>query len=155
MNFQLDDNVYFGNHSAPIELGGKVKTVINVAHAFSSRRGRNIYFKNLEEMPWDTFYVRLAKKDRQKVDNKYFNTIESCIEQAVKLNKVPILCHCQMGGHRGPTVGIMAAWILNGRTKECLDHFIVKATELRPRYAKSENTAYRRTMTQIMRERSI
>jgi thymidylate synthase len=46
-------------------------------------------------------------------------------------------------------------WILNGRTEECLDHFINKATELRPKYARSKNTLYRKTMTDIMRKRSV
>ena len=62
MILQLDDNVWFGNWSAPLELKDLVKSIINVNHYFSQRRGRSVYWANLGQIPWDVFYVRLAKK---------------------------------------------------------------------------------------------
>lgn len=154
MNFQLDDNVWFGNWEAPFELKDKVKTVVNVAHHFSVRRGRNVYWAKLQELPWDIFYIRMAKKDWDFVDNSYFTNFVSTLENAISLNKLPILCHCQMGAHRGPTAGICAAWILDGKTTSALDHFIDKATQLRPRYARCVETPYRKSMIEFMRQNS-
>lgn len=150
MNFQLDTNVWFGNWESPFELKDKVKTVVNVAHNFSSRRGRNIYWQKLEELPWDIFYVRMAKKDHDTVDYNYFDAFVSTIQTAHSLNKLPILCHCQMGGHRGPTAGVCAAWILRGKSRLALDDLIGKATELRPRYAHCIETPYRKSMYEMM-----
>lgn len=154
MNFQLDENVWFGDWQSPFELKDKVKTVINVAHHFSVRRGRNVYWQQLESLPWDIFYVRMAKKDHDFIDWDYFNTFNKIVESSVLFRKLPILCHCQMGAHRGPTAGICAAWTLNGRTNEALDRFIAKATELRPKYARSIETPYRKCMTDMMRATS-
>ena len=154
MNFQLDTNVWFGNWESPLELKDKAKTIINVAHHFSKRRLRNVYWQNLQELPWDIYYVRMAKKDWDTVDAIYFISLVKSIEIGIALNKLPILCHCQMGGHRGPTAGVCAAWILNGKTNEALDYFTNKATQLRPSYAKCVETPYRKSMMEMMRKYS-
>jgi len=154
MNLQLDSNVWFGDWNSPIELKDTVKTVINVAHHFSVRRLRNVYWQNLEQLPWDIFYVRMAKKDHDSVNVEYLEAFEQVVLQAVKLNKLPILCHCQMGAHRGPTSGVAAAWILNGKTNKALDRFLSRATELSPKYARSVETPYRKTMVELMRSKS-
>lgn len=155
MNFQLDTNVYFGNWESPFELKDKVKTVVNVAHRFSERRMRNVYWQKLQELPWDIYYVRLAKKDWDSVDEIYFNALVKGIEIGIEMNKFPILCHCQMGGHRGPTAGVCAAWILNGKTEKALDYFIDKATIFRPKYARCVETPYRKSMVEMMRKYSV
>jgi len=154
MNFQLDENVWFGDWNSPMELKDKVKTIINVSHHFSVRKERNVYWKNLEYIPWTTFYVRLAKKDHDVVDERYFLCLESAITQAVLLDKLPMLCHCQMGAHRGPTAAVVAAWVLNGKTKKNLDFFVEKATSLRHRYARHVDTPYRKTMIELMMQHS-
>ena len=101
MHFQLTNNIWFGNWESPIELKNKVKSILNVGHSFSERRGRHVYWENLKEMPWDTYYVRLAQKDHRPVNIGYLNAIENFANSAVDMGKTPILCHCQMGGHRG------------------------------------------------------
>jgi len=155
MNIQLDDNVWFGDWESPTELKDQVGTIINVAHSFSPRHNRNAYWQKLEKLHYSIFYVRLAKKDHEAADKKYLHSFESVVNQAVLLDRLPILCHCQMGRHRGPTAGIAAAWILNGKTRDSLEHFIDKATHLRPKYARTINTPYRKTMTELMFEQSV
>jgi protein-tyrosine phosphatase len=155
MNFQLDKDIWFGNWTSPLELKDTVKTVINVSHHFSTRRGRNVYWANLEQLPWKTFYVRLAAKDHDMVDIHYLNTIESIVMSAVEMDKLPILCHCQMGGHRGPTSAIAVAWILNGKTKKALKEFYDKAIALRPSLANREGLPYHGSMMGMMRTHSL
>jgi protein-tyrosine phosphatase len=155
MHWKLDDNVWFGDWTSPIELKDEVNTIINVAHSFSRRRKRHVYWQNLEQLNSKILYVRLAKKDHDEVDSQYLAAFESVVNQAVLADKLPILCHCQMGRHRGPTSGVAAAWILNGKTRESLEHFIKKATELRPKYVRSVNTPYRKTMTDLMIQQSV
>ena len=155
MNFQLDTNVWFGNWESPFELKDKVKTIINVAHYFSKRKGRNIYWQRLEELPSDILYVRIAKKDHDFVDSEYFTSIVSAIEIAIYYKKLPILCHCQMGGHRGPTAAICASWVINGKSKFVIDSLVSKATELRPRYSRCVETPYRKSMIHAMTTNSV
>lgn len=145
---QLTEQVYFGNWESPQELAGKVKTVINVAHNFSNRRGRNRYWADLESMPWETFYVRLAKKDRQDCDQHYFITLSTVVILAQNNGKLPILCHCQMGGHRGPSSAIAAAFVLAGGRG--LDELHARAIELCPGLARGRN--YYRSLMELCRQ---
>jgi hypothetical protein len=117
MYVQVAPSVYYGNWQAPVELVGKVGTVINVAHSFSRRRGRNAYWADLERVQWEVFYTRLARKDGQHCDEAYYRAFRQVVESARDLGKLPILTHCQMGGHRGPTAAIAALFILGYRTE--------------------------------------
>lgn len=111
---QLTCDVFFGDWKSPVEAGDKVRSIINVAHSFSARRGRNLYWSELERVRWETFYVRLAKKDGQRIDGAYWQAFKQAVLSAKLLGKLPLLTHCQMGGHRGPTAAIAAAFILDG-----------------------------------------
>ena len=139
MIYKLTDKVWWGNWQAPVECVGQVGTIINVAHSFSARRGRNLYWANLEKVRWDVLYFRLAKKDRQDIDAKYAAALAKAVDAAMLLDKLPILTHCQMGGHRGPTSAIFAAWHLSGRTHDALDRLHARALELFPKLANGSN----------------
>lgn len=104
---QLSSNVYFGNWESPLEC--RCQTIFNVAHSFSARRKRNIYWANLEQLDWRVFYVRLALKDGMAMDAAHIEHLRSLALMAKDMGKLPILCHCQMGGHRGPTTAIIVA----------------------------------------------
>lgn len=138
MFYKVSDNVYFGNWSAPFEFS-QARTIVNVAHHFSPRRGRNAYWGNLESVSWNAFYVRLALKDRHDVTDEYMNSLCGVFEMATELGKLPILTHCQMGGHRGPSSAICAEWVLNGRTPEALEAAHRKVLELHPGLARGRN----------------
>jgi protein-tyrosine phosphatase len=153
MNFKLDDNVLFGNWTAPIELIGEYKTIINVGHKFA--RSKETYWDNLKKIPYEVFYVRLAEKDHRRIDIDYFRAFESTVLQAKAMGKLPILCHCQLGAHRGPTSAIAASWILGGKRKDHLEELIARTTELRSRYARTIDFEYRQSMMDIMKAESI
>ena len=149
---QLTEHVYFGNWEAPRELAGKVRSVINVAHSFSRRKGRNKYWADLESVPWEVFYVRLAKKDRQDCDQKYFAAFAYSVRIAESLGKLPLLCHCQMGGHRGPTSAIAAAFILGGCKAGSLEPIHARMIALQPGLLRGHN--YYHSMMRLCRENS-
>jgi protein-tyrosine phosphatase len=135
----LTKQVAWGNWEAPRESAGQFKTIINVAHHFSGRRGRNAYWALLENLPWDIFYARLALKDRHDVTDEYCWALERIIDAAVNGDKLPILTHCQMGWHRGPSSAIFTAWHLAGRTRASLDESRARALELHPNLANGRN----------------
>jgi hypothetical protein len=139
MIYKLCEEVWWGNWQAPAECVGQVGTIINVAHSFSRRKGRNLYWANLEKMQWEVLYFRLAKKDRMDIDDKYAAVLSSFVDSAVLLHKFPILTHCQMGGHRGPTSAIFVAWHLAGRKTAALRNLHMEALRLFPRLANGSN----------------
>lgn len=150
MIYKLTDKVWWGNWEGPFECIGQVQTIINVAHHFSPRRGRSKYWAMLEKIPHEVFYVRLAKKDRQDIDREYFRAFRNVVFHARDMGKLPILTHCQMGGHRGPTSAIVAAWLLDGGTAEVLDRLHKRALELFPKLANGSN--YYHSSMQMCRE---
>ena len=136
---KLTDQVWFGNWQAPQECLGEVGTIINVAHNFSKRRGRSGYWADLRNIPHEVFYVRLALKDRQDVSHEYLTAFFRAVDSAVTLGKLPILTHCQMGGHRGPTSALLAAWHLAGRSKWSLENLHDDLVELSPGIVNGRN----------------
>ena len=113
---KLTGQVWWGDWQAPFETKGQVGAIINVAHAFSKRRGRNIYWQRLEEISHNTIYFRIARRDREDVDDLYADALAGAIDVCRGYGKMPILTHCQMGGHRGPSSALFTAWHLAGRT---------------------------------------
>lgn len=141
----LTDQVYFGDWQAPFECLSQVKTIINVAHDFSLRRGRRIYWQKLQELNHEVLYVRLARKDRVDVDEKYYQCFKSIVLAAEAMGKMPILTHCQLGGHRGPSAAIMAAFILSGEKREVFESVHKWALEFVPKLAPG-NKYYQSTL---------
>ncbi len=145
MIYKLTDKVWWGNWESPVEAGREVRCIINVAHSFSRRRGRNAYWARMEQVPWDTITFRFAKKDRMDVTPEYLSWLAAAADIAVQGGKLPILTHCQMGGHRGPTSAIFVAWHLDGRTRDALEYLHNRALALFPRLANGSNY-YKSTM---------
>ncbi len=113
---QLTPQVYFGDRTSPFETLDKVQCVINVAHHL-----RPEYFAALKLLPYTTLYLRLAKKDREDVDLKYLLALRYFVGYARDTNKLPLLTHCRMGGHRGPSSAIAAAFFLSDMTPATLE----------------------------------
>lgn len=147
----VNENVYFGNWTSPLEV--PANCIINVAHCFSERRGRNRYYANMEQVPWRTLQFRHAKKDGDEVTDEYMEVLCQMADMAVKLGKLPILCHCQMGGHRGPTSSIVVAWHLQGR--KGLEEIHSRVLELAPGLNKmrERGRAYYRTSMEWCRRK--
>ncbi len=145
---KLTDQVWFGNWEAPFECIGEVGTIINVAHHFNPGRGRNAYFAKLESLPWDVYYTRLALKDRHDVTPVYCDALRSVVLHARDLGKLPILTHCQMGGHRGPSSGIAAAYFLSDGKPDTLKALHDRTIELCPGLLRGRN--YYRTLMHLL-----
>jgi len=111
---KLTDDVYFGDCQSPFEFR-EAKCIINVAH-----RLKPPYFEQLGTLPHTTLYVRHALKDRDNVTMPYLLTLKEIVECARAMGKLPILTHCRMGGHRGPTAALAAAFFLSNKPLSCL-----------------------------------
>lgn len=141
MIHKLTDQIYWGNWQSPAELP-MAKAIINVAHSFSSRRGRNVYWANLEQVNWQAMYFRLAKKDAQAADNTYMLALSDIVNIVDRSNAFPLLCHCQMGGHRGPTAAMFAAWQLGGCTPSALKRAFDGIRAVRDAFGTGRNKDY-------------
>jgi hypothetical protein len=153
MIHKLTEQVWFGNWEAPFECIGKVGTIINIAHHFSPRHGRDVYWSKLKELPHHVLYFRLSKKDREDVDAHYMSALCQVVHIAFQSKKLPILTHCQLGGHRGPTSAIIAAWELAGRGMNDLQKLHARALQLVPGLARGRN--YYHSSMDIMGEWSV
>ena len=145
MLWNLTEDVWFGDGHAPFEAidnGLPVGAIINVAHHLRSRYN---YWQRLGKIRHDILFLRLAKKDREDIDDVYANAMASFVDSCVLMCKLPIVTHCQMGGHRGPTSAIFVAWHLAGRTHRSLDRLEKRAIAFRPRLVRGRNY-YRSTM---------
>ena len=153
MYHKLTDKVWFGNWESVVECAGEAQCIINVAHNFSERRGRNAYWQRLEAMPYTTLYYRIAKKDCEDVDDNYMLALTAAVDIAAHANKFPILTHCQMGGHRGPSAAIFVAWHLGGCTQAVLSLAHNRALQLHPGLAKGRN--YYRSLLRYCERHSV
>lgn len=147
MIIAISKDIYFGNWESPLELPG-VRSIINVAHSFSARRGRNLYWANLERVPWTTLYFRFARKDGQAVDDTYMACLTSAVMSIAASNAFPLLTHCQMGGHRGPTAAMFAFWCLNGQSKDALQEGFNRIKSVRPGFGEGRNKDYHESLYQ-------
>ena len=135
MIHKLTHDVWFGNADAPFEamqMKPRPNAILNVAHHF---RDRFNYFERMREVPHDVFYMRLALRDREPTTDTYMAAMTSFVDHAVRLGKLPILTHCQMGGHRGPSSAIFAAWHLAHRPKGLIEQMNARVIEFVPKYA--------------------
>ncbi len=151
MIWKLSDRVWFGDKPSPVEaipLG--VKAIVCVAHSL-----RRPYWEDLGRLPWNVWYFRMAMPDLQAPDEGYIEALEEVISRCGNAGKLPILCHCRAGGHRGPTAAVFAEWVLSGRVKQVLFDALRRAGELRPSYAKdNENRVYKSRMVRWCRQHS-
>lgn len=151
---KLTDQVWFGNWEAPFECIGQVGTIINVAHHFNPRRGRDAYWRMLEDLPWDVLYFRLAKKDRQDIDDAYAVQLACATLAALESKRLPILCHCQMGHHRGPTAALYVAWHLSEQSRTVFEQLHARLLELSPGLDMRGRNYYRSTV-EFIRKNSV
>lgn len=112
---KLSDYVWWGDKPSVQESLGRFKSVINVAHSI-----RRPYWQNLNNLHWQVWYFRLASPDREPLPESHMDGLISVLEAIRVGGKLPLLCHCKMGGHRGPSTALLAHWHLSGRTEESL-----------------------------------
>ena len=115
MIYKLTDQVWFGDANSPREACDSVKSIINVAHGIRRR-----FYYDINEIDRYAFYVRIPRADREVWDDSYFSLFESVADMIVAKHLVPVLCHCQLGGHRGPSAAIAMGWFLAGKTQQSL-----------------------------------
>jgi len=152
--FHLTSDVWWGDYEAAAHVGQEVKAIINVAHSFSVRRGRNVYWANLERVNWRTLYFRIAKKDAEEFTPHYAQSLAAVVDIVSHNAAFPLLCHCQMGGHRGPSAAIFSAWHLGGRKLSHLESLNAKAMEFFPPLSRSRDGGYYKSMLPLLRSLS-
>lgn len=153
MIHQLTSDIWFGDWQSPFECLGQVGGIINVAHHFSPRRGRSVYWSRLAELRHDVLYFRLSRKDREDVDEAYLWALESAKVLSRSLRPgLPILVHCQLGGHRGPSAALWLAWTDGYRTRAAFAELHQRALELVPSLARGRN--YYRSLLAYIGERT-
>ena len=150
MFVKLTDHVWYGNWQAPLECAQTAGSIINVAHHFRPSRGRDAYWRNLAAIPHTVPLFRLARRDKDEFTADYANELIGAIEIIKQSNAFPLLTHCQMGGHRGPSAAVFAAWHLGGRGAEWLSYLVQSAF---PCYTEETKGNYRRTMIAYCRSR--
>lgn len=146
MIWKLTDKVWFGDKLSVREVADQVASVINVARII-----RRPYWADLGKLPWQVWYFRLGWPDRVDVTEEYFWAFDLVLSAVGAAGKFPLLCHCKMGGHRGPTAAVVAAWYFAGRRK--LEEWIGRAVDLRPGFGRPSSVRnYRDSMFRFCRE---
>lgn len=134
---QLTEQVWYGNWEAPFECFPGA--IINVAHNFSARRGRDAYWQRLASLDYRCLYFRLARKDREDVDDRYMQLLTAAVDAVRAAQAFPLVCHCQLGGHRGPSSALFAAWHLGGRPRRVFEELRSRLIELTPGILRGRN----------------
>ena len=150
MIYKMSEQVWWGDKPSIEESMGKVGSIINVAHAI-----RKPYWQNVSKLDWDVWYFKLASPDREELSEEYMIALASVVDAIRIGDKFPLLCHCRMGGHRGPTAALFAYWHLSGRTRKAFNDGIqwmerrkVGSTRL------NKHRVYRRCMFDFMKRKS-
>lgn len=108
---KVSRDIWFGDKPSVQEALGEVQAIINVAHSL-----RRPYWGDLGKLHWNVYYIRMAIPDRVPVTDEYCNMLACAIDGIQANGKFPLLCHCRVGHHRGPTAAFFAYWHLHGRT---------------------------------------
>jgi len=146
---QLSDLVCFGDCGA-IKDAHNFRSIINLAHNCTRD-----YWKNVRYIPWETWTFRLASPDPIEVNEQYIDSFVAILDSIKRADKLPLLCHCRMGGHRGPTAAIFASWHYEGRKTKDLVDYIAAVQTVKPRYVEKRRLGYRRSMLKYCFENSV
>lgn len=148
---KLSELVWYGDKPSVGESLGQVKSVINVAH-----RIRKPYWADLGKLDWTVWYFRLALPDANEATDDYLISLSYVVNAISTGQKLPVLCHCRMGGHRGPTAALFVHWHLQGRTKIAFDEGYERLVQFRSKYAvDSDRRIYRRSVLRYCVEHSV
>lgn len=141
-------DVWYGDRFAVRECGWKTGTILNVAHTC---RKHPEYWEDVGRLHSEVAYLRMAKRDRQPWNDEYPCQLWYTLEYAT----LPILTHCQMGGHRGPTAAIFAAWMLNKRRGVFLEETLAQVQAQIPHLqldARGDRCLYHKQMIAFCRK---
>lgn len=142
MIVKIDRRIWYGDKPSVVESLGRVGSIINVAHVL-----RRPYWRDLKKLDWTVWYFRLALPDRVEADDAYCRAFENIISSIEQADKFPILCHCRVGGHRGPTAAFFAYWCLNGKTQAAFQAGLVAMEQKLPGFSKPHSRRiYRQTV---------
>ncbi len=140
MLVKLTPDIWFGDKRSVAESRGKIRSIINVAHVI-----RQPYWSNLESLDWKIWYFKLACPDRVAVNYEYMHAMEGILRFIDEAQKFPLLCHCQLGKHRGPTAAFFAAYTLDGSCR--LEYWLAEMDRLVPKFSKfDERKVYRKAV---------
>lgn len=143
MLIKLSDKVWYGNWEAPFECAKEVGSVINVAHHFRASRGRDKYWDNLKHIPHTVPLFRLSLRDKDTFTDQYARSMMQILDVINQMGAFPLLAHCQMGGHRGPSAAVFAEWYWSGRNPGMIDALF---SSVFPKFVHGQGGNYRRTM---------
>lgn len=115
--------VLYGDVEAIKDPERPFRSVINAAHNL-----RRHYWNAAGQLPHSVWTMRLALPDAERASVEQLQLICAFADFAAKADKAPILCHCRMGGHRGPSTALLVHWHLSGRK---LDVFEATLEQLR------------------------
>ena len=152
MIHRLTHDVWFGDGHSPFEAINEeppVGTIINVAHHL---RDRFDYFPRLRQIRHYVLYIRHALRDREDATPPYLDALATFADHAVRLGKLPILCHCQMGGHRGPSAALFVVWHLGQRGRTLIETYHAAILRAVPRFAPGNR--YRQSVMAYMEAHS-
>ena len=152
MIHQLHELVFFGDGNSPFEVKDCMKAILNVAHHF---RKEYSYFERMKSLPHEILFFRLARKDRQDVDDAYMESLTDVVNICKRMNAFPILTHCQRGAHRGPASAIFTAWHLSGRSLTSLQELNLKAQTFVPTLKPGHPKIYYTTMLKWCEAHSV
>jgi len=129
----LTDQIWFGDKPSVHERLNNIKpkAILNVASTI-----KRPYWSEIGKRDWRVWYFNMGSPDREYVDDNYFNALGFVLDAVKTGDKFPLLCHCRMGGHRGPSAAVFAYWHYASRSVESLDRILHHMFVLRPRYAK-------------------
>jgi len=146
MIVKFTDRIWFGDKPSIEEGRNEIKSVINVAHNL-----KQPYWNNVGKLPWDVWYFRLASPDRAELPYNYITALAGVVNGIAAGAKFPLLCHCRMGGHRGPTAALFASWVLD--SSRSVEHWIEKMQKYEPGFLeKPERRVYRSQILKYCRD---
>ena len=148
MIIKFTEDIWFGDKPSIAEGRDEIKSVVNVAHNL-----RQPYWNNVGKLPWDVWYFRLASPDREHLTKEYIDALGEIIYGIRNANKFPLLCHCRMGGHRGPTTAMYAAWCIGGGDEQGINYWIEVMQEYEPGFLeKPSRRVFRQDIIKYCRE---
>ena len=145
---KLNDLIWFGDKASVRGSIGQVGSIVNAASTI-----RRPYWDWVGKLDWEVLYFHLGWPDRTPVTLEYARALDSVIEAVLRSSKFPLLCHCRMGGHRGPTTAMYAAWCIGGGDEQGINYWIEVMQEYEPGFLeKPSRRVFRQDIIKYCRE---
>ena len=147
---QLSDQVFYGDVDAIKQSPRPFRSLINVAHNL-----RRHYWNAAGSLPHDIWTMRAALPDATYAPPSHLEAILRFADEAVRNDKAPILCHCRMGGHRGPSTALLVHWHLSGRNLEVFENTLAQLRSVSRCTENKRRRLYQESVFDYCRQNSI